>query len=124
MLDSSPDLLVPDDSDDQTLSTPDPVSLFKSYDREFSVTPVPDDMWLIRHLDSGDAVVLGRVPTDPILAGQQWHVAYSVCTGVATFATIAEAECHITTLLRRGYVADGPDRDGKPMCDHEAAGRD
>jgi len=125
MLDSSCDLLIPDDSDDQTLSTPaDPVSPFESYDEEFDVTTVPEDMWLIGHRDSDDSALLGRVDTDPILAGQQWQVAHSICSGVAAFSTLQEAECYIATLLRRGYVADGPDRDGRPMCDHETAGRD
>ena len=86
--------------ENQSASIPVPRKPFEFHDDEFVVKVAPDDTWEITHRNSSASAVLCHIDTDPVLAGYRWHVANSLCPGVAAFATLLEAECHIATLLR------------------------
>jgi hypothetical protein len=77
-----------------------PVSPFESYRGEFIAKDFSDDTWEISHRDSHSSALLSRAPLVPGPCGQQWLVAHSLCSGVATFATLQDAESHIAMILR------------------------
>jgi hypothetical protein len=77
-----------------------PVSPFASYHGEFFAQAFPDDTWEISHRDSHGSALLSRAPLVPGPCGQQWLVAHSLCSGVATFTTLQDAESHIAVILR------------------------
>jgi len=86
--------------EDQVSSIQIPVSPFESYHGEFFAKSYPNDTWECSHRDSHGSAFLCRLPLVPGPCGQQWAVSHSLCRGVATFATLQDAESYVVTLLR------------------------
>ena len=110
--------------EDQVSSISLPVSPFESYDGEFFAKSFPDDSWEISHRDSHGSAFLCRLPLVPGPCGQQWAVSHSLCRGVATFATLQDAESYVATLLRLSARQAGDANICKAAIEHATAGRD
>lgn len=101
-----------------------PVSPFASYRGEFFAKAFPDDTWEISHRDSHGSALLSRAPLVPGPCGQQWLVAHSFCSGVATFATLQDAECHVALILRLSAIHAYKSGICKATIAHLVDGRD
>jgi hypothetical protein len=110
--------------EDQVSSFPLPVSPFESYDGEFFAKSFPDDTWEISHRDSHGSALLCRSPLVPGPCGQQWQVAHSLCSGVATFSELQDAESFVVTLLRLSARQAGDADICKATFEDLTAGRD
>jgi len=87
-------------NENQPPALPVPPKPFEFFGGEFVAEGASDDTWEIRHRDSDATALLCHIHTDPMLVDQQWQVAHSLCSGVAAFSTLEDAECYIATLLR------------------------
>ena len=110
--------------DARVCSIPLPVFPFQHYHGEFFARSFPDDTWEISHRDSHGSALLCRSPLVPGPCGQQWQVAHSLCSGVATFSELHDAESYVVTLLRLSARQAGDAGICKAAIEHATAGRD